>query len=111
VYLSDHDVVTCVFADDRKYRVSSRPQRVFPGLVRQPGARWLPVYTPFISVSAAAHAPRAAVSLCRPAAEVGNAVGSGFPAPPDVATRCRISMYVECSAFISFVHLLSLVFH
>ena len=45
-------------------------------------------------MSSASYPARATVSLCVVAAEVGNAVGTGFPAPVDATTWSGISMYV-----------------
>ena len=76
----------------RKYRVSAGTYCVSAGVIRQPRDRRLLVYTSLIPVSAAAYTARATVSVCNNAAEVGNAVGTGFPAAPDASTGCGVSM-------------------
>jgi len=83
-----------IFIVGRKYSESPWTCCVSTGVIWQPGDWRLPVYTSDIPVSSATHTTRTAVSVCTVAAEVGNAVGTGFPSPLDAATWCRVSMYV-----------------
>jgi len=77
-----------IFSFSREYRVSPWTYGVSAGVVRQPGDWWLPVHTSDVPVSAAAHVTRATISICAITAEVGNAMGTGFPTPPHAATWC-----------------------
>jgi len=78
----------------REYDVTPRSRGVRSRVIWQSGDWRLSVRTSDIPMSATSHPARATVSVCIVAAEVGNAVGSGFPTPPHAATWCRVSMYV-----------------